>query len=330
MKNPLVSVIIPVREINDYLRQENLPALARQTYKNFEVIILPNKKTNQDKKLLIKYPWLKIIPSGKITRPARKRDLGVKNAQGTIIAFIDDDAYPSFHWLKKAVDIFAEKKVAAICGPGLLPQKTNTWEKIFDETLKTPFGSGGYQYRFVKKKPRYVDDYPSMNFLIKKKLFEKLGGFNNEYWPGEDSKLCEDIVYKEKEKIFYHPEVAVFHHRRNNLIGFLKQYSSYGFHRGAFFAQGDKNSHRLVYLVPTAFLLYLLFLIELRGIIFFLPLFLYFLLQWILFLKTLLDTKNLFISIATPFIIMAMHLTYGIMFIKGFIRGLTHKKQIYG
>ena len=95
-----------------------------------------------------------------------------------------------------------------------------------------------------------------MNFLIKKNVFEELGGFNNEYWPGEDSKLCEDLVYKNEGKIFYHPEVCVYHHRRDNLKGFLKQHANYGYHRGAFFAHGDKNSRRLSYIIPT-FLFYI-------------------------------------------------------------------------
>ncbi len=43
MKKPLFSVIIPTRKINDFLILENLPSLEKQTFKNFEVIILPDK-----------------------------------------------------------------------------------------------------------------------------------------------------------------------------------------------------------------------------------------------------------------------------------------------
>lgn len=328
---PPISVIIPVKELTDYLRHENLPAMSEQTYKNFEVIVLPNKLSSEDKTLLLKYPWLKIIPTGKITRPAQKRDIGVTNANGNIIAFIDDDAYPEKNWLKNATQIFDQKKVDAVCGPGLLPLKVNYWEKIFDAILQSPFGSGGYRYRFIKDTARYVDDYPSMNFLIKKNVFEKLGGFNNEYWPGEDSKLCEDLVYKKRGKIFYHPEVCVYHHRRDNLMGFLKQHANYGYHRGAFFAHGDKNSRRLSYLIPTLFVVYLfIYLLICLFVYFFylppsifyllsLPLFLYFLLAFIFLSKSLLAIPILFLT----------HVIYGTMFIKGFIVGLVKNKKIY-
>src|SRR3989339_749706 len=261
MKKPLVSIIIPVKEISDYLRNENLPAFVIQSYKNFEVIILPNKSNKENKKLFAKYKWLKIIPTGKVTQPAEKRDIGAKNAKGSILAFIDDDAYPATDWLKKAIQYFNSKKTEVICGPGIIPQKTNIWEKIFDEILISPVGSGGYQYRFVQKHARFIDDYPSMNFLIKKDVFQKLGGFNSEYWPGEDSKLCEDLVYKYKGRIYYNSAILVYHHRRNNLIGFLKQHANYGFHRGAFFAHGDRNSKRFSYLVPTIFVFYIIFLV---------------------------------------------------------------------
>ena len=343
MKKLFVSVIIPVRELSSYLLLENFPAMAKQTYRKFEVIVLPNKKSQMDTKLLRRYKWLRIIPTNKITRPAEKRDIGVRDARGDIIAFIDDDAYPPKGWVEKAVLIFEKKNIAAICGPGLLPQKTNTWERIFDEVLKSFFGSGGYQYRFIKGVKRYVDDYPSMNFFIRKNLFDSLGGFSNEYWPGEDSKLCEDIVYKKKEKIYYDPDIYVYHHRRTDLRGFLNQHGRYGFHRGAFFSHGDKNSRRLSYLIPTFFVLYIfLFLFYFLSFIFYhyhllsiiyyllLPLLVYLFFMIYLSIRSYINTKNLFVSFVSPFVLLLTHLIYGIMFIRGIIVGIIKKERIYG
>ncbi len=325
MKKPFVSIIIPVKQISKYLENENLPAINKQTYRNFEVIVVVDEKSDKDKQLLLRYQWLKIIADQSITRPAKKRDLGVAHAKGEILAFIDDDAYPSNEWLEVAVKVFEQKQVEAVCGPGLLPHKTNIWEQVFDETLKTNFGSGGYQYRFVKGEARYVDDYPSMNFLIKRDVFIKLGGFDNEYWPGEDSKLCEALVYDYGGKIFYTPDVYVYHHRRGNPISFLKQYSGYGYHRGCFVAQGDKNSRRATYFIPTFFLIYLLVLIRFKKPILYLPLIVYVLLQVRLLIQALLNTKNLFTATAAAGMIWLMHITYGTMFVVGFIKGITER-----
>lgn len=330
-----VSVIIPVKELNYYLLYENFPALNKQSYKNFEVIVLPNSHTQYDPELLKTYKWLRVIPTRTVTRPAEKRDIGVKHAKGEVIAFIDDDAYPTSTWLENAVALFQQKKVGAVCGPGILPEKTNVWEKIFDEVLKTRIGSGEYNYRFVRKHARYVDDYPSMNFLIKKSLFEKVGGFNTGYWPGEDSKLCNDIVYKEGHKIYYDPSVAIYHHRRTTLKDFLKQHANYGFHRGAFFGQGDNNSQRFIYLIPTIFTLYIIiFLFSLMVqqmlkippelyLLFTLPAVLYGVGEIYLFLSAFINTHNVFIAAGGVLILLLTHIVYGIMFIHGYIRALT-------
>lgn len=336
---PFISIIIPVRRINSYLLNENFPTTNILSYKRFETIILTSEPSKDEEMLLKKYPWLKIILTEQEMRPAEKRNLGVKKAKGEIIAFIDDDAYPSKHWLTCALSHFQSSmlkkmSLSAVCGPGVLPPKTNLWERMFDEVLKSWIGSGGYSYRFTQQKKRFVDDYPSMNFLIKKNVFKKIGGFNGDYWPGEDSKLCEDVVYQEKGKILYDPKVLIYHHRRNNLRDFLRQHANYGFHRGAFFSHGDRNSLRLSYTVPTFFVFYLFFLLPLLLItdyqlLIIAPLIFYLILMLYLSSKAFINTKNIFISFLSPFVLFLTHITYGIMFVKGFFIGLVKKKHIY-
>lgn len=336
MKSVHISIIIPVRSLSSYLINENLPAFLQQTNKKFEVIILPNEKSENDAALQKKYRFVRIIPTKNISRPAQKRDIGAKHAKGEILAFIDDDAFPQKNWLKNAVLIFEKKEVGAVCGPGILPRSAQFWEKVFDEVLKTRVGSGGFAYRFIKREKRYVDDYPSMNFLIKKKLFKKLGGFNSNYWPGEDSKLCEDLVYKLKEKIYYDPSVTIYHHRRNDLLGYLKQHGNYGFHRGAFFAHGDKNSRRITYLIPTFFVLYLCLLVgtilrvyESARIVLFTPLILYCILLLSLLFSAFKNTNNLKIALSSAIVLFLTHIIYGVQFIKGFFVGMVKKSNIY-
>ncbi len=340
MKTHFVSVIIPTRSLNDYIIKENLPAFLLQTYKNFEVLILPNESDNLDSELEKHYQWLRIIPTGKVTRPAEKRDIGVKHAKGNVIAFIDDDAFASANWLERAVETFdRDTDLSAVCGPGVLPQNALFWERVFDAVLKTWIGSGGYSYRFNPEKKRFVDDYPSMNFLVKKSMFEKVGGFNNEYWPGEDSKLCEDIVYKENGKILYDPDVLIFHHRRNNLVAYLRQHGNYGFHRGAFLAHGDKNSRRFGYLIPSMFVLYLAIILFIFAIIptqtekysylFLIPLCIYIFFELYVFLKTLLANRNLALAAGASLVLFLTHAVYGILFIKGFWTGLFRHEKIY-
>src|SRR5947207_12913293 len=64
-----VSVIIPVKAINDYIR-ENLRHLAHQTCQDFEVLILPDHDAGE------RFPNATIVPTWPLTGPADKRDLG--------------------------------------------------------------------------------------------------------------------------------------------------------------------------------------------------------------------------------------------------------------
>ncbi len=338
---PQVSIVIPVREIGYYIIYENLPGMAKLQHDSFEVIILPNQHTTYDMTLLEQYPWLRIIPTGTVTRPAMKRDIGVQHAKGEYIAFIDDDAYPDPDWLTHALPYFDKKSIAAVCGPGVLPPEVSRWEQIFDDILTSKIGSGNYTYRFAKGKQQFVTDYPSMNFIIRKSAFERVGGFDNDYWPGEDSKLCNDLIKKNKKAIVYDPDVLVYHHRRNEPAPFLKQHGQYGYHRGAFYAEGDENSRDLAYLVPSAFALYLTCLVPavltslvLRAPVYVFaailaPLLLYLMLLLYIMALSFLRRRSVIISFGAAAILLAMHLMYGRMFIKGYLR-VTSKQHIYG
>ena len=184
------SIIIPVKEINDYLR-ESIPHLLALEYQDFEVLILPNEEQPSLESVFLD-ERVKIIASGAVS-PAVKRDMGAEQAQFEYLAFMDDDAFPSLEWLKVAEKTFTEKNQAALGGPGMVPpdaSKKDVVSGIFYETL---VGGGGLAYRYrPAPKGFYVKDYPSVNLIIRKNVFLEIGGFDNAFWPGEDTKLCLD------------------------------------------------------------------------------------------------------------------------------------------
>ena len=239
----LISIIIPVKKINDYIRKEIIPALKTQTFKNFELIIIPDKYEKKEK-----LPsFVKIIPSNLITGPADKRDLGVKKAKGSLMAFLDDDAYPHKNWLKNSVKYFKNPQVSAVCGPGITPPKNNLLQKTSGLLWQTWLGAGGNTLRCTPRKKQEVDDYPTFNLIVRKKDFEKINGFDSQFWPGEDTKLCHDLVYKLKKKIIYDPKILVYHHRREIFIPHLKQIARFGLHRGFFSKILPKTSKKTLY-----------------------------------------------------------------------------------
>ena len=71
-KYPTFSVIIPVKRINSQLTKETIPKILEQSYRDFEVIILPDKKVSRG------FAKTRIIPTFSKSGPAQKRDIGAK------------------------------------------------------------------------------------------------------------------------------------------------------------------------------------------------------------------------------------------------------------
>jgi len=311
------SIIIPVKELNDYLK-ESIPKILNLDYDNYEIIILPNKKPH---KILdyLKNKKIRIIPSGKVS-PAVKRDIGAEKSRGKFLAFIDDDAYPKKNWLKIAEKIFKNKNVAAIGGPAITPENDSITQKASGLFFETFFGGGNINYRYKPAKNSfYVDDYPTVNLIVSKKAFKDIGGFDNNFWPGEDTKFCLDLT-KKGYKIWYSNKLIVWHHRRKIFIPHLKQIANYAKHRGFFAKRFPKTSFKATYLMPSFFLLGNISLISLSFInkiflkMWFVLIGIYFLLN---FIDVFTKTSKLFLGFLTIITVYLTHLTYGFSFIIG-------------
>ena len=334
--NPLVSIIIPLKKINDYIKEET-EYLLEQTYKNFELIILPDFCSEEEIDLeIFKDKRIKIIETGNLP-PALKRAKGVEISNGEILAFLDDDTYPEKDWLKNSLRAMETKNIKALGGPAVTSPKDNFSKQISGLIYGSALMSGKHKARYVPDKVQYVRDYPSCNFIITKELYEKVGGFDSEYWPGEDTILCNNIM-KANEKILYTPEALVYHHRRDLFFGHFKQLKGYAWHRGYFVKKFGGNSFELSYFIPSIFLLWSVFLPI--ALIFNLPIFInnlipvlsekiitFFLLAphtlyFICLIGSWISSFSLIKGFCKVVGIFLSHLVYGFFFIKGFLRGL--------
>ncbi|OGD66824.1 hypothetical protein A3F08_00395 [Candidatus Berkelbacteria bacterium RIFCSPHIGHO2_12_FULL_36_9] len=322
-----ISIIIPVIKINDYVR-ESIPEILKLK-ENIEIIILPNKKTDE------KFVKTKIIPT-KNPSPSNKRNLGVKKATGEIIAFLDDDAYPKPDWLKFALIHFADKNIIGVGGPAITPDSDSTLQKASAAVFESFIGGGSTRKRYLSVgKKCLVDDWPSVNLLVRRNVFLKTNGFDEKFWPGEDTKLCLELI--KYGKIIYEPNAIVYHHRRASLMKHLRQIGNYGLHRGHFARRYPENSLRLFYIIPSIFSLYLIFglIFEIGNlfrssylvisIFYWYPLFLYFALIIIDAIFISIRHKNPLVGILTIPYIFLTHFYYGLRFIKGYLlSNITH------
>ncbi len=262
---PLVSVVIACPG-GSWMLDECLDAMARQTYRSFEVIVLPDEAANGLASGNERGYPLSVIPTGKV-RPAEKRNIGIAAAKGEVVAFIDDDAYPEEHWIENAIKYFSDSEIGGVGGPGVTPPGDGFLARAGGRVYENILVSGGYRYRYVGGRVlRDVDDYPSCNLFVRTSLLRKFGGYRTDFWPGEDTLLCRSIVCDERRRIVYDPWTIVYHHRRPLFGPHLRQLGRYAFHRGYFVKRFPENSLHFSYFVPTLFVVYLLLLLVTMAI----------------------------------------------------------------
>lgn len=115
MSKPLsVSIVIPA-----YNEESQLPAcldaIARQTVKPLEVIVVDNNSTDNTAAIARRYPFVTLLRETK-QGPSYARTCGFNAARGDIIGRIDADSHIAPDWVETLQKIFANKSVRAVSG----------------------------------------------------------------------------------------------------------------------------------------------------------------------------------------------------------------------
>ena len=314
---PVFTIVIPFKAVNGYVR-ETVPHVLKLS-QDWELILVPNEPMENE--------WgdsrIRIITSGRVG-PGAKRDMAAKVAKGDILVFLDDDSYPQDDLLEVAKEHFKDPAVAALGGPAITPPQDDFWQRVSGAVFLSRF-SGGAPERYVPVgKVREIHDWPSVNLMVRKADFLAVGGFNTDYWPGEDTKLCLELVKKTRKKILYVPNLIVWHHRRAGLFGHLKQIGAYGLHRGFFVKAYPETSRKPGYFVPSAFVLFAA--VSLLAPVLPNPFQTLITIGWALYglalIKALLDFlthENLAVALCALWYTFCTHLVYGVRFMQGLL-----------
>ncbi len=303
--------------------RETAPYIVGLDYTDWELFIVTNDEQTSE--------WpdeqrIKIMSSGRVG-PAEKRDLAARVATGRYLVFLDDDSYPESNLLSLALTKFTSGSVA-LGGPAMTPISDSFKQKVSGAVFSSRITGGSPERYRPEGEQREVDDWPSVNLMVKRDVFIGVGGFDSPYWPGEDTFLCLKLL-RAGHKVTYVPELIVWHHRREGLLRHMKQVGAYGLHRGYFARHLPETSRRIQYFFPSIVLL--MFLIT--PITWLLPTFFRFsaLAGICVYLSAatagIIDLmryeKPLVAVAALPYVI-ATHVSYGYQF----IRGLFHRGQL--
>ena len=131
-REPLVSVIVPVYNVEKYLKR-CLDSIIEQTYKNIEIILVDDGSTDRSGEICDEYKKRDeriVLVRQKNKGVASARNSGLKKAKGELICFIDPDDFVK----KEYVDILTKtikmnNGDIAICGYCLVDEDGNDFRK---------------------------------------------------------------------------------------------------------------------------------------------------------------------------------------------------------
>ncbi len=107
MKEPLVSIIIPIYNVEKHLKK-CLDSVLSQTYRNIEIILIDDGSTDNSGYIADEYSRhndnISVIHTNN-GGLSRARNIGIKSASGQWISFIDSDDYVSRDFISKLLNL---------------------------------------------------------------------------------------------------------------------------------------------------------------------------------------------------------------------------------
>lgn len=166
---------------------------------------------------------VRLIRLARNSGPGAARNEAVRQANGEIMAFLDDDCLADQNWLKNLVPCFQFPDVCAAGGRVESAYLAKPLEKY--EQVQSPLLMGNTQRKV--RKGSSLSYLATCNLLVRKESLLAAGVFDPAMRVGEDVDLCWRILER-GENIYYVPEGLVYHHHRSTILPFLKRRYNYG------------------------------------------------------------------------------------------------------
>lgn len=223
--NEKVSVIIPA--CGDSERIMNcIESVLGLDYPDYELILVDDGLSQRIiSRLSVFEGRLKLLKSGG-KGPSYARNMAVKEAKASLIAFTDSDCIVEKNWLTELSRGLSSDTQAVSCGGAQgVPDDASSFEKSVYTALKI----SGFlsDYLHTSSSIRRVSHNPSCNVIYKKDILEEEGGFAAGLWPGEDVEL-DHRLRRKGYRLLFNPAALVYHYRPHSLGKFISMMLRYG------------------------------------------------------------------------------------------------------
>lgn len=205
----MISVIIPVYNTQKQL-YKSIESILKQKYKNIEILIIDDGSTDKSlhvcKEIAKKDKRIKIIQkeNGGVSSA---RNVGIKNANGEYIYFMDSDDYAHNDLLKNMLTLSRRYNTdLVICG-----YEINSNRTIIRKTKKDIIRNSRKEIKKFEKLYKNGMINPLWNKLFKK---SKIGLFDERITIGEDTKFVLDYISK-TESIIITDDILYTYNKRS-------------------------------------------------------------------------------------------------------------------
>jgi len=200
-EEPLISVIIPAYQSCVTLPRA-INSVVKQTYKNIEIIIVNNGSTDKTQELVTSImaqdDRVRLVRLEENIQPAGGRNAGVAHSTGEYIAFLDADD----EWLSEKIEL---QIIPLIDNPeiglvftdsynintktGKSEKYSDTHNKHLNEMQPVPLTKNSPLRKLTGPVRKLIYEKCIINLssvILRKSLFNKIGGFNTLFFGPED------------------------------------------------------------------------------------------------------------------------------------------------
>lgn len=216
---PRVSIVIPTKDAPEMLRRCLESVFAKTSHHEFEVILMDNETTNEDAHRVMDQYRVRRISFPNPFNFSRANNQGANVATGEFLVFLNNDTEViTSSWLDHLLYYAEQPDVGAVGALLVYGDRTVQHAGITlgmrgtaDHTMRGfPLGVDGYAGSLACA--REVSAVTAACMMIRKSLFQELGGFNEHFFTAyQDVDLC--LRLREQGlRLICTPQVLVVHH----------------------------------------------------------------------------------------------------------------------
>jgi hypothetical protein len=215
---PTLTVVINAYNAEATL-EECLAHCRSLDYPSLEVVVVDDGSTDRTPAIAEADGAVRLVSTAHVGLSAA-RNVGLREASGELVVYLDADAYPSPEWpWYIAHAALAAGDAGGSGGPNIPPPEDSASAKVVAQIPGGPVPQLRDGYR--------ADHLPGCNMAFWRRVLEELDGFDPVIAGSEDLEL-EWRLLEAGKTLAYHPAAFIWHHRRGGLRPYLRQQRNYG------------------------------------------------------------------------------------------------------